>query len=494
MSKAALQRIKNSFNFLAPPRGDSHVKGQQTKSLPESTNDSGISIWSEKSEEEEVEEAPLPSPGDNMLKRILTKKMTMSFSASAVVARKDTMEEPNSTAQARIEDIKNGKHVHKSIKPATRLMKYTSITEMKSNDVISLIQNNYRKNEEGYLEMVNSEISQKQKEVAGKIAKQLGTAIFSKKGISLPLSIFEPHSMLEKVALNFIYAPNFLDPAGTESDPLEQFKLVLTFWVASLHTNVWLYKPFNPILGETFQGYIEESPVYLEQVSHHPPVCCYQMVAEDFQITGRFEAQASSSTNGLKTKSFGFPKITFKNTNASIVAFMPTFSVNGTMFGKKTYHLSQKLVLVDFENQYYTEIDFENEGGGFWGGGKKQGKDAFSSAIYKVNTSFLQKLKKEMQANKDLGSKFKPKDDSVEKLDDIEGSWLTHLSIGNIRYWNFGSDMPAQLNKLHHPLPSDTTYRPDVLYLKVNDEKTAQKQKELLEEVQRKDKKLREKK
>jgi len=491
MSKAAFRQIQNSFSFLVPPRGDSHVKGQQTKSLPESTNDSGISIWSESDESQE--DAPLPSPTQNMLKRILTKKMTMSFSAGATMIRKDTMEEPNSTAHARIEDIRNGKHVHRSIRPNHKLMKYTSITEMKSNDVVSLIQNNYRRNEEGFLEMVNSEISQKQKEVAGKIAKQLGTAIFSKKGISLPLSIFEPHSMLEKVALNFIYAPNFLGPVASIPDALEQFRCTLTFWLASLHTNVWLYKPFNPILGETFQGYIEETPVYLEQVSHHPPICCYQMISEKFQITGRFEAQASSSTNSLKTKSFGFPKISFKNTKANIVAFMPTFNVNGTMFGKKTYDISQKLVVVDFENQYYAEIEFGGEGGGFWGGGKKQGKDAFSSAIYKVNANFLQKLKKDMQANKELGSKFKPKDDAIEKLDDIEGSWLTHVTIGPIKYWTFGVDIPSQLNKLHNPLPSDTTYRPDVLHLKVNDEKTAQKEKERLEEVQRKDKKLREK-
>ncbi|RZA12959.1 MAG: hypothetical protein EOP02_29250 [Proteobacteria bacterium] len=121
MSIAAFRQIQNSFNFLVPPRGDSHIKGQQTKSLPGSTNDSGVSIWSE-SDDGDQEDAPLPSPTQNMLRRILTKKKTQSFSANAIVRRTDTMEEPNSTAHARIEDIKIGKHVHRSIRPNTGWM------------------------------------------------------------------------------------------------------------------------------------------------------------------------------------------------------------------------------------------------------------------------------------------------------------------------------------------------------------------------------------
>jgi len=31
-------------------------------------------------------------------------------------------------------------------------------------------------------------------------------------------------------------------------------------------------KPFNPILGETFQTKILDTEYYMEQVSHHPPM------------------------------------------------------------------------------------------------------------------------------------------------------------------------------------------------------------------------------
>ena len=32
-------------------------------------------------------------------------------------------------------------------------------------------------------------------------------------------------------------------------------------------------KPFNPILGETFQAKIDDCLYNLEQTSHHPPIC-----------------------------------------------------------------------------------------------------------------------------------------------------------------------------------------------------------------------------
>lgn len=37
-------------------------------------------------------------------------------------------------------------------------------------------------------------------------------------------------------------------------------------------------KPFNPILGETFQAVLSDgSEIFLEQISHHPPISAYQL-------------------------------------------------------------------------------------------------------------------------------------------------------------------------------------------------------------------------
>ena len=38
-----------------------------------------------------------------------------------------------------------------------------------------------------------------------------------------------------------------------------------------------MHKPFNPILGETFQGVIGDYEIAIEQISHHPPISAFEM-------------------------------------------------------------------------------------------------------------------------------------------------------------------------------------------------------------------------
>jgi len=47
-------------------------------------------------------------------------------------------------------------------------------------------------------------------------------------------------------------------------DPLEQFKLMVTYAIVVMHNLISMEKPFNAILGETYQCMINGVPVYLE--------------------------------------------------------------------------------------------------------------------------------------------------------------------------------------------------------------------------------------
>jgi len=50
-------------------------------------------------------------------------------------------------------------------------------------------------------------------------------------------------------------------------------------------------KPFNPILGETFQGSIGNYEIALEQISHHPPVSAFQLWNTKFKNSPIVEGQ-----------------------------------------------------------------------------------------------------------------------------------------------------------------------------------------------------------
>ena len=55
--------------------------------------------------------------------------------------------------------------------------------------------------------------------------------------------------------------------------------LLLCRFVAGLqHVYQSWRKPFNPILGETFESVLSDgSRVYVEQISHHPPISAFQL-------------------------------------------------------------------------------------------------------------------------------------------------------------------------------------------------------------------------
>ena len=91
-----------------------------------------------------------------------------------------------------------------------------------------------------------------QKDTIKMVLKQLTSHIMSGKSImnmSLPCELFEPRSVLERIAMGFGYTPSYIIPACKAETVLEQIKFVTAFVLSTgvLHTNS--RKPFNPILG-----------------------------------------------------------------------------------------------------------------------------------------------------------------------------------------------------------------------------------------------------
>lgn len=68
------------------------------------------------------------------------------------------------------------------------------------------------------------------------------------------------------------YAAIYLEKGGASFGQLEKIKYSTVFAVSKFHLSGAQLKPFNPILGETFQCKILDSHFYMEQTSHHPPI------------------------------------------------------------------------------------------------------------------------------------------------------------------------------------------------------------------------------
>ncbi|KAM4616866.1 oxysterol-binding protein 2 isoform 1-T1 [Polymixia lowei] len=101
--------------------------------------------------------------------------------------------------------------------------------------------------------------------------------------IPMPVNFNEPLSMLQRLSEDLEYH-ELLDKAARCDSSLEQMCLVAAFSVSSYSTTVHrTAKPFNPLLGETYELDRLEEFGYrslCEQVSHHPPAAAHHVISQ----------------------------------------------------------------------------------------------------------------------------------------------------------------------------------------------------------------------
>ncbi|KAG5926721.1 hypothetical protein E4U42_003023 [Claviceps africana] len=92
--------------------------------------------------------------------------------------------------------------------------------------------------------------------------------------MTLPVSFNEPTSLLYRCGEDMEYA-DLLDLAADRTDSIERLVYVAAFAASEYASTIGrVAKPFNPLLGETFE-YVRPDKNYrffIEQVSHHPPI------------------------------------------------------------------------------------------------------------------------------------------------------------------------------------------------------------------------------
>uniref|UniRef100_V5HMR6 Oxysterol-binding protein n=3 Tax=Ixodes ricinus TaxID=34613 RepID=V5HMR6_IXORI len=106
--------------------------------------------------------------------------------------------------------------------------------------------------------------------------------------ITMPVVFNEPLSFLQRISENMEYS-HLLVQADQASNPVDRMELVTAFAVSALASNLErLSKPFNPLLGETYELIREEVGFRMvcEQVSHHPPVSAFHAESPHFKVHG----------------------------------------------------------------------------------------------------------------------------------------------------------------------------------------------------------------
>jgi len=119
--------------------------------------------------------------------------------------------------------------------------------------------------------------------------------------ISLPVWVFDPISFLQIMCEPMMYA-ELLHKASESSDQYHRMGY-LCAWIASGYScAIRLKKPFNPLLGETFEFIPPDGrwKFFAEQVSHHPPIGISDVFNEKFQL--HLEMELKSKFRGNSTE------------------------------------------------------------------------------------------------------------------------------------------------------------------------------------------------
>ncbi|XP_054723280.1 oxysterol-binding protein-related protein 2-like isoform X1 [Uloborus diversus] len=123
--------------------------------------------------------------------------------------------------------------------------------------------------------------------------------------ITMPVVFNEPLSFLQRISENVEYY-HLLEKANLSEDPVKRLEYVSAFAVACISSN-WerLGKPFNPLLGETYELVKDGFRIVTEQVSHHPPITAFHADSPHFVFSGAIHPKLKLWARSVEIKPEG---------------------------------------------------------------------------------------------------------------------------------------------------------------------------------------------
>ena len=278
--------------------------------------------------------------------------------------------------------------------------------------------------------------------------------------ISLQVKMFEPKTLIERLTNLFSFANKYLIKASDKNlSYIERFKLVLTFGFCGLYIPAQQLKPFNPFLGETFQGeFPDGTKVYCEQVTHSPLCCRFYVVYHNiYKIYGYFNFSVSTEKLGsvMYIMQKGPVHVNFPQINETISYSIPKVKIlNATSENNRSNLYDGYFSIIDVKNNLRGVIKFY------------ENKKCFHKIYGNI---FEYKFKKDFKFEEDkvweFSKKYKLNSKHYKQIANITGSFLENLFWNKQTLWVMDEIIPEFIKPVMNPLPSDGRYREDLIWL-----------------------------
>jgi len=317
--------------------------------------------------------------------------------------------------------------------------------------------------------------------ISGMVGKDIASLV------SLPVTFFEPISVLQSMC-EPLRNVSIIEKISTTEDPIDRICLVSAFCVGLFSHYTRTNKPFNPVLGETF----EFSPangayrVLAEQVSHHPPVAVVQTTAADWSLSQESRIETKFWGTSVDANSVGNNILRFANRNEEFTWKNPCATIHNILLGRLWIEYHGQLQVRNLTTGDTCNLNFKKSGwfnsSRFEISGEARDKDGNIKAVMMGKwTEFFAVARVDEKGNKG---------NFVEL-------WRRNIPESERQHrWKWDSFVPeltVMTEELENILPStDSRLRGDLKALSALDMKLAGKEKTRIEERERQKRKDRE--
>ncbi|KAG9454663.1 hypothetical protein H6P81_007567 [Aristolochia fimbriata] len=314
--------------------------------------------------------------------------------------------------------------------------------------------------------------------------KYVGSDITSM--VTLPVIIFEPMTMIQKMAELMEYS-HLLDLADKCEDPHMRLVYASTWALSVYFAYQRTWKPFNPILGETYEMVNHGEMTFIaEQVSHHPPMCAAHAENEHFTYDVTSKIKTKFLGNSVDVYPVGRTRVTLKRDGVVLDLVPPLTKVNNLIFGRTWVDSPGEMILSNSTTGDKVVLCFNACG---WFGAGRYEVDGY---VYNAN----EEPKILMTGKWNESMSYQPCDLEGEPLagTELKEVWRIADTPANdkFQYTYFAHKINSFDTAPKKLLASDSRLRPDRWALEKDDLSKAGTEKSSMEERQRAEKRQRE--
>uniref|UniRef100_A0A8B9RYP3 Oxysterol-binding protein n=1 Tax=Accipiter nisus TaxID=211598 RepID=A0A8B9RYP3_9AVES len=312
--------------------------------------------------------------------------------------------------------------------------------------------------------------------------------------IPMPVNFNEPLSMLQRLTEDLEYH-ELLDKAVKCESSTEQMCFVAAFSVSSYSTTVHrTAKPFNPLLGETYElDRLEEFGFrsLCEQVSHHPPAAAHHVYSkrgwtlwQEITIASKFRGKY------LSIMPLGAIHLEFHSSGNHYVWRKVTSTVHNIIVGKLWIDQSGEIEIVNHKSKDKCQLKFTPYSYFSRDVPRKVTgvvSDADGKAHYVMSGTWDEKMECSKIVQSSHGStSTEGKQKTVYQTLSPKVLWKKYPLPENAENMYFFSDLALTLNEPEERVaPTDSRLRPDQRLMESGRWDEANVEKQRLEEKQR---------